>query len=125
MKKDDSDIQETNFVQTSIKLNNDILSEIDNSILKLKEKNKDLKHTKQRWITAAILDKINKGKKDKARNKIPPTKKKSHLSIILTEKAYNDFEKDVLFYKTIDETYTKKKWILEAIKEKLEEENLV
>ena len=125
MPKDDFDIQETNFVQTSIKLNNDVLTEIDNAILRLKKENKDLKHTKQRWITAAILDKINRGKKNRTRNKNSQAKKKGHLSIILTEKSYNDFEKDVLFYKTIDETYTKKKWILEAIKEKIEKENLV
>ena len=120
--KEDRDTQFDRFVQTSFKLDNDLVSKIDDSILKHKQGKNSLKYTKQIWMAEAIRDKISKSKKGLPKSKLSNAKRRKNLSIVLSERTYNDFKKDVSFHKTADETYTKKKWIIEAIKDKLEKE---
>ena len=107
-----------------MKIDNDVLLKIEKSISNFKKAHKDKKLTKQIWIASAIQDKVKKDKPKNCEKKLP-YKRKKNVSLILTEELHHELEENVTFQKAKDETYTKKKWILEAIKEKFKKENLV
>ena len=114
--------EDFDFIQTSLKINQDILLKIEQSISILKNKNK--KTNKQRWVLLAIQEKLQKSKEHNVEKKAPTIKQKKTLSFVLTNKLSQDLERDVTLYKSEDESYTKKRWILEAIQEKLEREEV-
>lgn len=85
------------------------------SLLKLIEK-KDL--YKQQWVVDAIIEKL---KKDEA---IPPNAlpKDKHLSLKINKDLRRRIENIVCSLKNVRRTYSAKQWIIEAISEKLSED---
>lgn len=75
--------------------------------------------TSQSWLLKAIENKIEKNKKDFP-EEIPRNK---NISVKIDPKMLGELERQVEFIKKFNTSYSKTKWISEAIQEQLEEEN--
>ncbi len=75
--------------------------------------------TSQSWLSKAIENKIEKNKKDFP-EKVPINK---NITVKIEQKTLTELERQVEFIKRFNTSYSKTKWISEAILEQLEEES--
>lgn len=78
----------------------------------------DRNHSKQSWIIEAIKEKLSTEKQ----NAFKMLSKGKFLNLSMSKKLMQEVEEKVTAHKAIRKSYSKKKWILEAIYEKFDKE---
>lgn len=76
----------------------------------------DRSHSKKSWAIEAIKEKLQ------AESASPNVVKEKHLNLFMSQQLNQELEKKVALHKKFRKSYSKKKWIMEALYEKLERE---
>ena len=97
----------------AVEIDDSLLSEIEKLISLLKKY--DIRHNVQSWTLEALREKMILEKKSKDFK----ISKEKFLRIIISEKLRQHIENRVLEIKKVRRSYSKKKWILDAIYEKI------
>lgn len=114
MTREDGEEDITSYV---VKIPESLFKRIDDHIMAINAIEQE-KVRKNDWFEDAIQEKLNSTKKICPRN----IKRERNLNIKLRPNISHEIDKHVSILKTIHTTYSKKKWILEAVYEKLERE---
>lgn len=109
--RDDIKREESNYI---IELNDALFFQIENQVNFLKKH--DIRHSLQSWTLEAIREKMILEKK----SGISKVSKQKILKLIISERLRQYIENRVLEIKAIRRSYSKKKWILDAITEKID-----
>lgn len=106
----------------AIKISFPLFRKLDETIQRLK-KSRNYGVSKQEWITEAIREKIAKDKVKIAKiekNFLSSEVKPKQITLFLDVKSDNEIKKQLEVLRSAgDPTFSKKCWIIEAIKEKL------
>ncbi len=81
----------------------------------------DKKHTRQRLVIDAFLEKLGKNQKIDALDTSPEIPKK-RLRFAINARMYEKIEKEIQTIKKTRRSYSKQEWFTEAINEKLDKE---
>lgn len=73
-------------------------------------------HSKRSWAIEAIQEKL------RSEEVFPNFLKGKHLNLFISQELNKELEKKVALLKKFRKSYSKKKWIIEALHEKLERE---
>lgn len=114
----EENLQQIKTKNYSLRISENIFNRINNHVHILKRL-ESRSHSKQRWIEEAICEKLNH---EEALNNIKLPKEK-HLSFKISESLSKRIENRIELVRKFKISYSAKKWLLDAITEKLEREN--
>lgn len=103
--------------QYPLRVGERLYKRIDEHVFFLKSQSR--RQSKQKWITEAIQEKLEKEKRTRL-PKIPRTKS---ISIKIESSVSKELEEKVDFLKKMKGSHTLKNWLIDAIEEKLESES--
>lgn len=91
-----------------IEISESLHKKIENQIKRL-----NCSHSKKSWVLEAIKEKLQAP---------PKVAKQTHLNLLMSQELNLELEEQVTQHKQYRKSYSKKKWIVEALYEKLERE---
>jgi enoyl-CoA hydratase/carnithine racemase len=113
----DKELENSGIVDYTIPVEETLFDRVE-KIIDLLNASDDQKHTKQSWLVDAILKKISKERIDMA---YEPSKVR-HLRFSIKKGLYEKIDKTVKTLRRSNKSYTKTQWFIEAVNEKLEQE---
>lgn len=118
MKSKDNIKTEHKIKNFSFRIGEYLHKQLNKHILLLKKLDNQ-NHSKQRWLEEAVKEKLEF--EERFGDKL--VQKDNFLSLKISEPLYDRIEKRIEFAKRFRVSYSLKKWLLEAVSEKLERED--
>ncbi len=103
-------------INYAIPIENDLHNRIE-KLIKLLNHSDDKKHTKQSWILDAFVKKLQKEEEPG-----PEISQNKHLRFAINQHLYEKIENKIKTVKKTRKGYTKNQWFIDAVNEKLEQD---